>query len=82
MSLVSDFPVRNPLPALPSLPLADWIGRLRRARWLSELYAVSVDRMWFAAAVLLGLIVAGWIVSAPQPAPAPPPGPVETILTL
>lgn len=44
-----------------ALPLPDLRAPLRRAlRRLSDLYALGVDPVWFALAVILGLLLAGW----------------------
>lgn len=44
-----------------ALPLPDLRGAARRGlRRLRDLYALGVDPVWFALAVILGLMVAGW----------------------
>lgn len=61
-----------------ALPLPDLRAPLRRVlRRMRDLYALGVDPVWFALAVVLGLLLASWgagLTGLPLHPPAQPPG--------
>jgi hypothetical protein len=81
MSLAPGVDTRNYAPTLPSFPDLGWLRRLNGPR---EVYALSIDQLWFAVAVALGLLLAGWLIVGAELAPPyqPAPTPAEHLLVL
>jgi len=87
MSLAPNLPTKPLFPVLPAIPLAEGLRRLStalrgRLGGPREVYAISVDQLWFAVAVALGLLLAAWLIGGVDLPLSPPPLPAEPLLVL
>ncbi len=88
MTPILSHATRTLSPTLPGLARVAALRRraaiaLRRLRLPTqgpqEAYALSIDQLWFALAVLFALLSAGWILAGLSPALAPPTPPIPVL---